>query len=142
MAGVIASPIPNQHGLFLGRDCRRELSQEDVDHFRVEQRSEQPFGLAGFGTDRPDDPQVFVLDLAHGRGTRTRGSPNARQRALLPEAGFVLKEDAELFRGVLLLNLRELLGQLFFLNSSCRDGSVRGCRGRGTSEENPSRCSR
>ena len=104
------------------RNRRRELPQEDVDHLGVQQRREQSFRLARFRTDRADHPQILVLHLSHRRGTRTGRSPDTGQRPLLPEASFVLEEDAESLLGVLLLDFRELFGQLFFLNSSCRTG--------------------
>ena len=126
--------VPDHDGMFVVGQCPRKLLQEDIDHVRVESRTQKAFGLPCLGTHGTDHPEVIVLGLTHGLGTRTLGRPHARQCPLLSESRFILKEYLQAFAWSLGGNLLELLRKLF-LKAACASGFALRCWGRGASDE-------
>ena len=112
--------------MHVGGQFAAELFQERVHHLRVDLRCDQPRGLTGLGTGRRKHVQIVVLILLNGLGTRADLGPDARDRAVLPEAGLILVVDQEAFVGVVRGDLRQRLGELFFLKDSSTAGSVSG----------------
>lgn len=105
--------VPNHRGVDVGGQCAGELIQELVDDRRVQAGREDRFGLAGLWAGGSDDPEVFVLRLAHRRRSRATPGPHASLRPLLAESALILKEDDDLLAGMFGLNLREIFGNFF-----------------------------
>lgn len=124
LARVIAGAIPDQDGLYAGRNRGREHAEKGVDCIGVEIRRQDAFGLAGRGTGSSHHVEITILRLPHRVGTRTTFRPDACQRPLLAESRLVLEEDLELLVRVRLADGGELLGQFTFLKSACRAGSA------------------
>jgi hypothetical protein len=81
-------------------------------------------------TDACEHVEVVVLRLSHSPRARASLGPDAGQRALLADAGFVLEPDLDTFLGMRLPDGLDLLDDVF-LKASWACGSPCGCLGRG-----------
>lgn len=104
--------------MFIFSQRLRELLEENIDHLGVKLRTQESFRLARFGAYCSNHPQVVVLRLAHGSWTGSPGSPHPRQRSLLSESRFILKENSQAFARLPLGNFRQLSRKLF-LKAAC-----------------------
>ena len=129
-AGMEARLVPNHHHLYVGIDLGDELLKEYVDDIGVDGRRQQSYTLAGSGAGGSKDVEPLIPGLSNGTGTSSFASPNAGQRPLLTEPGFILEPDLEGLAGVFGLDLVQDGGKVF-LNSSCAAGSACSCLGRG-----------
>src|SRR5215218_8491108 len=118
-----------------------DLRQVQAGRSRVGVGQDEPGGDLALWADRAEQvgPGVAAVARRPGAGAATRPDPG--QRALLADAGLVLKPDLDrLAAGVLGQCLRRQLGEAF-LKASWAASSALGGFGRTDSRAKPSRCS-
>jgi len=125
--GVPARPVQHHHRMHVGGKLAAESLQERIHHLRIDLRSDQARGRAGLGAYGGKDIQVIVLVLLDRPWTRADFGPDAGDRAMLPEACFILVVDQEPFVRVGFLDLCQRFGEFRFLKDSITSGSVSGC---------------
>lgn len=121
--------IPDQKHPNSGIHFLLKLPEERIDGIDVQIRCQQPDRLAGLGTGRPEDIEVFILGLSPGGGSGSPKGPLPRQGSLLAKPGFILKPYLNGYSRMIKTELPDLITD-FFLNCSRAWGSPLGCSGR------------
>src|SRR3954462_3543927 len=134
-----AGSVEHQQGVRPRRDVAADLRQVQAGRSRVGAWQDEPGGDLALWADRAEQvgPGVAAVARRPGAGAATRPDPG--QRALLADAGLVLKPDLDrLAAGVLGQCLLRQLGEAF-LKASWAASSAFGCLGLTDRRAKPSR---